>query len=68
MEMEVQFRIHKDFPLIFILSQSNPIPSADAYFFKIHSNIFLPSNPRRLTVLLGNWSPEQNSSGREFKL
>ena len=26
----------------------NPIPRTDAYFFKIHSNIFLPSTPRDL--------------------
>jgi len=33
-------------PIIPILSQMNPIPGIDTYFFKIHSNIVLPSMPR----------------------
>ena len=38
--------IHKRPPIIPILSRINPIPRIDTYFFKIHSNIFLPSTPR----------------------
>ena len=40
---EVQYRIHKSFPIIPILSQINPVPRMDTYFFKIHYNIALPS-------------------------
>ena len=40
---EVQCRIHKGSPIIPTLSRINPIPYIDAYFFKIHSNIVLPS-------------------------
>jgi hypothetical protein len=29
-----------------ILNQINSIPSIDTYFFKVHSNIVLPSTPR----------------------
>ena len=32
-------RIHKDSPVIPILSQMNPIPRIDTYFFKVHPNI-----------------------------
>ena len=34
---EVQYRIHKGYPVIPILSQINPIPRIDTYFFKINS-------------------------------
>ena len=33
-------------PIIPILSRINPIPHIDSYFFKVHSNIVLPSTPR----------------------
>ena len=45
-DLEVQFCIHKGSPIIPTLSWINIIPDFDIYFFKIHSNIFLPSNPR----------------------
>ena len=32
-------------PIIPIMSQINPIPRFDTYFFKIHSNIVFPSTP-----------------------
>ena len=32
-------------PILSILSRTNPIPRIDTYFFKIHSNIVLPSTP-----------------------
>ena len=38
--------LSKGTPIIPILSRINPIPRIDAYFFKIHSNIVLPSTPR----------------------
>ena len=42
---EFQYRIHKGSLVIPILSPINPIPHIDIYFFKIHSNIVLPSMP-----------------------
>ena len=33
-------------PIIPILSKINQIPRVDTYFFKVHSNIVLPSTPR----------------------
>ena len=41
---EVQFRIHKGFPIIPVLSWLNPIPHIDTYFFRIHSNIVIPKD------------------------
>ena len=38
---KVQYRIHKGFQIIPILSRINPIPRIDTYFFKVHSNIAL---------------------------
>ena len=38
--------IHKDSLIIPILCGINPIPRADTYFFKIYSNIALPSTPK----------------------
>ena len=38
-------RIHKNSPIIPILSQINPVPHIDTYFFKIQFNIALPSMP-----------------------
>ena len=32
--------------LIPMLSRINPIPRIDTYFFKVHSNIVLPTKPR----------------------
>ena len=43
---EVQCRIHKDSPIIPILSRINPIPRIDTHLFKVHSNIVLQSTPR----------------------
>ena len=43
---EVQCRIHEGSPIIPILGQINLIPRIDAYLFKVHSNIVLPSTPR----------------------
>ena len=37
---------HSQEPSIPILSRINPIPRIDTYFFKIHSNIVLPSTPK----------------------
>jgi hypothetical protein len=42
--------IHKGSPIIHILNQINPIPRIDTYFFKVHSNIVLPSIPVGLPV------------------
>ena len=42
---DVQCRIHKDSPIIPILSRINPIPCIGTDFFKIHCNIVLPSTP-----------------------
>ena len=39
-------RIHKDPPIIPLLSRIKPIPRIDTYFFKIHYNIILPSTRR----------------------
>ena len=36
-----------------ILSGTNPIPRIDTYFFKLHSNIVLPSTP--MPSLLTFW-------------
>ena len=36
----------KEFSMITILSRIFPISPIDTYFFKIHSNIVLPSTPR----------------------
>ena len=52
---EVQYRIHKGSPAIPILSGINPIPYIDTYFFKIHSNIVLPSMFRPSKGLLPFW-------------
>ena len=43
---EVQSHIHKGSPVTSILNQINPIPRIDTYFFKIYSNIVLPSMAR----------------------
>ena len=37
---------HKGSPIIPILSRINPIPRIDAYLFKVHYNIVLPSTLR----------------------
>jgi hypothetical protein len=37
--------MHKESPIIPILSRINPIPRIDPYFFKIYYNIILPSTP-----------------------
>ena len=44
--LKVQCCIHKDSPIIPILSRINPMPHIHAYFFKIFSNLVLPSSPR----------------------
>ena len=41
--LEVQCRIHKGPPIIPILSRISLIPHIDTYFFKIYSDIVLPS-------------------------
>ena len=38
--------ICKGSPITPIPNSINPIPRTDTYFFKIHSNIVLPSTPR----------------------
>ena len=43
MNPELQCRFHKVSPIIPILSRINPILRIDTYFFKIPSNIVLPS-------------------------
>ena len=55
MDPEVQYCIHKDTPIIPILRRINPIPRIDTYFFKIHSNIVLPSTPWPFLTSL-SWS------------
>ena len=40
--------INKGSPIIPILSQINPIPRIDTYFFKVHSNIVLLPMPKGL--------------------
>ena len=42
---EVQCRIHRGCPIISILSRNNPYPRVDTYFYKISSNIVLPTTP-----------------------
>ena len=39
------FETHNNSPVIPILRRMNPIPRIDTHFFKIHSNIVLPSTP-----------------------
>ena len=43
--MAYETPLHKESPIIPILSRINPIPRIDAYFFKIHSNI-VPNQER----------------------
>ena len=43
---DVQCRIHKDSPIVPILSRINQISRIDTCFFKIHFSIVLPSTPR----------------------
>ena len=38
--------MHKGSPIITIMSRINLIPRIDIYFFKVYSNIVLPSTPR----------------------
>jgi hypothetical protein len=38
--------MHKGSPIIPILNRINPIPRIDTYFFKVYSNIVLPSTNR----------------------
>ena len=45
MDPEFQCSIRKNSPVIPILSQINPIPRIDNYFFMIHFNIVLPFTP-----------------------
>ena len=46
MNPEVQFQIHKGSPIIRISSRINRIPRIDTHFFKVHSDIVLPSTLR----------------------
>ena len=46
MEPEIQSHIRKGYSRIPVLGQTNSIPRIDAYFFKIHYIIVLPSTPR----------------------
>ena len=61
---EVQCRIREGSPIIHILTRINPVPRINTYFFKIHSNHFLPSLSCRgfyyflyLFWCGGHWSP-----------
>ena len=43
MNQEIQRRIHKGSAIIPIMIRTHYIPRIDTYFFKIHSDIVLPS-------------------------
>ena len=42
----IQRSIQKGHPIIHVLSQINPIPRVDNYFFKIYFNIVQPTTPK----------------------
>ena len=42
----IGYLINKGSPIIAILSRIKPVPRTDTHFFKIYSNIVLPSTPR----------------------
>jgi hypothetical protein len=42
---EVRYRVHRNLPLILVLSQLNPVHTLQPCFPKINSNIILPSMP-----------------------
>ena len=46
-----QCRIHKDSPLIPILSGINPAPRIETYVFKIHCDVVLPKGRRSFALL-----------------
>ena len=48
MKPEVQYRIHKDSPIIPNLSRINPIRRMNTYLFKMHSNIVFLGLPNGL--------------------
>ena len=68
-----QWRIHKDSPIICILSRINPIPRTDIYLFKIlvYSNVVFPSTSRLsiklFIVILIHTLPSRQINWLEWK-
>jgi len=47
METEGHYLVHKNQPLVSVLSQMHPFNTSPAHFPKIHSNIIFPSTTSR---------------------
>jgi hypothetical protein len=45
MEPTVHYRVHKNPPLVSILSQINPVHSLPSYLLKLNFNVIVPSTP-----------------------